>query len=310
MRRLDLRTNTISNITGTGKRYEEGVNASEVSLEFSQALAIDSSGNLLVGQDEDVRKIDSHTGLISTVAGTGESGDTIEGVPVLSARFQRITGLAFNPEGEMFIADDLQEKVFRVDGKNRKVFRVAGTGKQGFAGDSGPALNASFRFIESIAFDAAGNLIVADRENCRIRRVDHLTGVIDTIAVTGGPEEGCPPPPGTNPRLPAPDVLATDATGDVYFVETPMNVVERLDGKLGTLSTVAGTGAYPARFSGDGGLAIAAELNQPSGLAIDLNGNLYVADCGNNRIRRIDARTKIIKTVAGNGLPHVVHSEE
>jgi streptogramin lyase len=310
VRRLDLRTNTISNVSGTGKRYKEGVNASEVSLTFPSELTVDTEGNLFVVEGDYIRRIDSQTGLISTVAGTGKFADTIDGAPALSASFLRMAALAVSPEGEMFIADDLQQKVFRVDGKDGRVHRVAGTGKKGFSGDGGPALDASFLFIESIVMDKAGNLIIADSDNCRIRRVDHLSGVINTIAVTGGLEQGCPPPRGSNPAIPSPYDLALSSDGDVYFVEPAMNVVERLDGKSGALSTVAGTGANG--FTGDGGLAADAELSSPSGLAIDSNGNLFVADWGNNWIRRVDASTKVITTVAGNGRSNCcfVHIEE
>src|SRR2546429_2011781 len=98
----------------------------------------------------------------------------------------------------------------------------------GFSGDGGPALDATFRFIESIALDPAGNLFIADAENCRIRRVDHQTGVVNTVAITGDSKQECPPRPGTNPPLPTPDDLAVGPDGNVYFLEPAMNVVVQL----------------------------------------------------------------------------------
>jgi sugar lactone lactonase YvrE len=309
VRRVDLRTKMMSTVAGTGKPccYREGAKAIEVSLEFPRALAVDSSGNLFIAEGEFIRKVDVQTGLISTFAGREKSGDTKEGLSIKSASFQRITSLAISSAGEMYIADDIQGKIFKINSQNRKVSRVAGSGLKGFSGDGGPALNATFRFIESIALDPAGNLFIADSENCRIRGVDHQTGVINTVAITGDSKQKCPPQPGTNPLLPAPDDLAVGPDGNLYFVEPAINVVVLSD-KANNLSIVAGTGSIG--FSGDGALATGAELSGPSGLAIDSNGNFFVSDCRNNRIRQVDARTKVIITIAGNGFPHTIHSEE
>ena len=160
----------------------------------------------------------------------------------------------------------------------------------------------------SIAFDTADNLLIADSENCRIRRVDHQTGQINTIVVAGGPEQGCPPLPGTNMAMPSTSDLVISSTGDIYFLETPFNVVARADPKSQTPSIVfegAGRG-----FAGDGGPATAAQFAGLSGLAIDAEGNLFVADCDNKRVRKVDARTRVITTIAGNGLPHTIHAQE
>jgi sugar lactone lactonase YvrE len=308
VRRVDLRTNAMSTVAGNGKAccYRENTKAIEASLDFPRALAVDSSDNLFIAEGGSIRKVDMHTGLISTF--TTHAAETKEGVPVESVSFQRITSLAIGSTGDLYVADDIQGRIFRVDGQSRNVSLVAGSGEQGFSGDGGPALRASFRFIESIALDGAGNLYVADGENCRIRRVDHRTGVIQTVAITSEAKEECPPPPGTNPLLPTPEDLAVGPDGNVYFVEPAMNVVVRLD-KTNNLSIVAGTGGIG--FSGDGGLATDAELSGPSGLAIDSSGNLFVSDCRNNRIRRVDARTKVISnTIAGDGFPHIIHAEE
>jgi sugar lactone lactonase YvrE len=309
VRRIDLRRKTISTVAGNGKKccYKDGMKATQVSLDFLRALAVDSSGNLFISEGAQVRKVDTRTGIISTVAGSGKSGDTTDGSPAVSASFQRIDGLAVGPHGNLFLADPTQDKIFKLDVTSGKVSRVAGSGKHGLDGDGGSALEASFRFIEGIAFDHDGNLIIADSENCRIRRVDHETGVINTIAVTGGPKQGCPLQPGIVGFVPTPSDLAVNAAGDVYVLEPAMNVGARLDAKSMTLSIVAGRGQRG--FSGDGGPATEAQLSGPSGLAIDSNGDLFIADYGNQRVRRVDARTKVITTIAGNGFPHVVRSE-
>ena len=297
-------------VAGNGKEccYKEGARATEVSLYSSDTLAVDFSDHLFIGDRANVRRVDLNSGLISTIAGDGKSGDTVEGALALSTSFQRITGLAFSSQGQMYIADMDQGKVFKVDSRTGRVLRVAGNGKPGYAGDGGSALNASFRFITSIAFDAADDLLIADSENCRIRRVDHQSGVVNTILVTGGPEEGCPPPPGTNMPMPSTSDLVIGSTGDIYFLEPAFDVVARADPKSQTPTIVfegAGRG-----FAGDGGPVSAAQLSGLSGLAIDPNGNLFISDCDNKRVRKVDARTKIITTIAGNGLPNTIHGQD
>jgi hypothetical protein len=123
VRRMDLRTNMMSTVAGTGKDccYLEGSKAIEVSLDLPSDLAVDSSGNLFIADGEFIRKVDAHSGLISTVNGREASGDTTEGLSIESTSFQRIAGLAINSEGELYIADDIQEKVFKVSSQNGKV---------------------------------------------------------------------------------------------------------------------------------------------------------------------------------------------
>lgn len=137
---------------------------------------------------------------------------------------------------------------------------------------------------------------------CRVRRVDHTTGIIETIARTGGPEENCPPQPGTIPWQLSPDDPVVDAQGNVYFDEPSVCRVAEVGTSPDNTIIVAGTGEKGS--SGDGVPAISAQLNNPSGLAVDSAGNLFIADYVNNRIFRVDAKTKIITTVAGNGFPH------
>lgn len=298
--RVDLNRKSISIVAGNGKDccFKDGMKASEVSLDDIGPLAVDSQGNLLIGEGTALRKVEALTGVITTIRTNAKLGSTT---------FQRVAALALNSDGDMFIADTYLGKVFKLGSTGGEVHDIAGNGKQGFSGDGGPAIDASFRFIDSIALDKDGNLLIADSENCRIRRVDRTSGVIGSIGVTGGPEQGCPPQPGTVGFLPTPADLVLAPSGDIFFLEPAMNVVMRLAPNSQTLSVVAGTGRQG--FSGDGGLATKADLSGPSGLAIDTNGNLFISDYRNKRVRRVDARTKIINTIAGNGFPHTIHAE-
>jgi sugar lactone lactonase YvrE len=310
VRRIDLVKGTIKTVAGKGQKdccYRAGVPATGVALSYVAALAVDHRGDLLIAEWERVLRVDSHTGLISTVAGTGKSGNTAEGSPALSVSFGQINGLAVDSVGNLFIADGGQHKIFKVSATGGIVSRVAGSGKAGFSGDGGPALEASFLFPLSIALDPTGNIFVADRENCRIRRIDYKTGIVDTIAQTGGPDQNCPPQPGNIGAQPSPSDPVVDSEGNVYFVQESEDVVARVGPNREKQSIVAGTG--DRGFRGDGGPATAAKLANPAGLAVDLEGNIFISEYVNNRIRRVDAKTKIITTIAGNGLPHRIDVE-
>jgi sugar lactone lactonase YvrE len=170
------------------------------------------------------------------------------------------------------------------------------------------AVDASFRFPSGLVTDRSGNLIVADHENCTIRRVDRETSVIKTIAVTGGVEQNCVDRPDNSRPGAFPSDPASDLAGNIYYVLGAMDFVMRIDAGTSAVSVLAGTGRRG--FNGDNGTATKAELANPSGLAIDLDGNIFIAEYVNNRVRRVDAKTKIITTVAGNGLPHRIDIQE
>lgn len=286
VRRIDLKKGTLITVAGNGKDccYNEGAPATRVSLGLVDSIAVDSQGNLFIPDTDAVRKVDARSGLIFTVA-RNETG-----------------GLALDSRGNLFIADAAKGKIFKVEVRTGAVSTIAGTGKADFSGDGGLAVNATFRGARSIAFDSTDNLFVADVENCRIRRIDHATGVIETIAQTGGTEQNCPPQPGVIPWQLSPDNPVIDIKENVYFIEPSVNLVVEAGSSPDRQVIVAGTGKRG--FSGDGGPATSAELGNPSGLAIDSEGNLFISEFVNNRIRRIDGTTRLITTVAGNGLPH------
>lgn len=307
--RIDLKDRTIITVAGNGTDccYKEGAPATQVGFDWINLIAVDSRGNLFIAADEKVRKVDAQSGLIVTVAGNGKGGDTVEGSPALSTSFKAVDGLAIDPAGNLLISDGNQGKIFRIDSVNGTISRVAGNGEYGFSGDGGLAVDASFRLSKSIALDSAGNIFVADVENCRVRRIDQATGIIDTIAQSGGIRENCPPQPEVIPWQLSPDDPVADAKGNVYFNEPSVGRVARADAAIDRPVIVAGTGEKG--FSGIGGPATSAKLNNPSGLAVDPAGNLFIADFVNNRIFRVDAKTKIITIVAGNGLPHRFDAE-
>jgi len=174
---------------------------------------------------------------------------------------------------------------------------VAGGGTTGL-GDGGPATDCMSHNPESVVKDAAGNLYIADRENNRIRKVN-TSGIIITIAGTGTAGYTGNGGPATLATLDGPFAIAISTSGDIFFTETDNNCIRKIDSS-GTISTIAGTGT--SGYNGDGIQATMAQLNGPGGIAIDNTGNIYVADGGNHRIRRIDVSGAIM-TIAGTGMP-------
>ena len=295
VRRIDRRTGIITTFAGGAPtiddvwRVKEGVPATEERLSSPQGLAFDPSGNLLIGEPCRIRRVTTD-GKIDIVAGPVErpcsstfefSGD---GGPARAARLSVPEKIISDREGNIFFSDSFNHRVRRIDAVSKIITTVAGNGTRGFSGDNGPATEALLAFPRGLAFDAAGNLLIADRVNSRIRRVLKSSGTIDTIAGTGGPH----PVSGA--------VFAQDlaAAGEKVIVGGGDGIIELPAGLAGAPRRIAGNGQ--AAFTGDGGAAIAAAIPSPVGVTIDRDGNIFVGDAG--RVRRIDRITGSITTVA------------
>jgi sugar lactone lactonase YvrE len=190
-----------------------------------------------------------------------------------------------------------------VDAATGIITTVAGNGIASSSGDGGPATSASVAFPIGVAVDPQGNIFVTDSSDV-VRRVDAGTGIITTVAGNGTSGFSGDGGPATSASLKFPEAVAVDPQDDLFIADFPNQRIRRVDGTTGIISTVAGNGT--SGFSGDGGPAISAELFQPWGVALDAHGNLFIADEFNGRIRRVDAVTGIITTVAGDG--DIAHS--
>src|SRR5579862_3526295 len=182
---------------------------------------------------------------------------------------------------------------------------VAGTGQMGFSGDGGKATEARLNMPFHCDLDRAGNLYIADTDNNRIRKVDVKTGYIHTVAGNGdkssGGEGRSDGGPAVKAAVSIPYAVVVEESGDLYIVEQKTTLVRKVDGKTGTIATVAGTGK--PGFSGDGGPGSAAQLREPNDCCLDGKGGLLIADVQDWRIRRLDLKTGIITTFAGIGRP-------
>ena len=274
----------------------DGGRATEAQFRFPYGMTVDGAGNLYIADNGDnrVRKVDA-TGTISTIAGTGEPGFSGDGGPATEAQLNFPCGVAVDGAGNLYIADRFNNRVRKVDSTGR-ITTVAGTGNRGFSGDEGPATDAQLYHLQDVAVDGAGNLYIADRSNSRIRKVD-TTGTITTVAGTGERGFSGDGGPATDAQLLGAAGVAVDGAGNLYIADTSNHRVRKVD-TTGTISTIAGTGERG--FSGDGGSATEAQINGPYGMAMDGADNLYFADFGNRRIRKVDA-TGVISTVAGTG---------
>ncbi len=179
----------------------------------------------------------------------------------------------------------------------------------GFAGDGGPAASAELSMPKGVAVDRSGNLFISDNGNRRVRRVDAATGIITTVVgnspcphASGACEGGFSGDGGPATKAELNDVfggIALDADGNLFIADSGNQRVRRVDKATGVITTVAGNGTRG--FSGDAGPATSAELNVPSAVSVDTSGNLFIADSGNRRVRRVDQATGVITTVAGGG---------
>ncbi len=227
--------------------------------------------------------------------------------PAMEAWLDAPNGIAFDPQrGDLYIADSNNDVIRRVDARNN-IEPVAGSHDlgTGFSGDNGPAIVAQLDTPDGVAIAPDGDLIVADSHNDRIRRVDRPTRIITTIAGSGENGYDGDDKPATEAALNTPSAVAAAANGDIYIADTLNYRIRMVDARTGLIHTVAGDGeaGVDPQHVGDGGPATSAHLNMPSDVALDpRTGDLYIADMHHNRVRRVDAKTKIISTVAGSGV--------
>lgn len=237
-------------------------------------------------------------GFIRTIAGNGQSGVSLDGLPATETPLGRPRSVFVDSVGNVYFSDTQLHLVRVIDAVSATISTVAGSGFGGFyAGDGGPATEASLYNPRGIFIDRHGNLYIADGWNHVVRRVDATTGIIESVAGDGLPGFSGNTFPATESSLNNPSGVFVDREGHLYIADLNNNRVRRVDAQSGVMSTVAG-GLFQG-FSGDGGPATRASLNGPISVFLDRGGNMFIADAGNLRIRRVD-RNGIINTVAGS----------
>lgn len=295
----------ITTVAGTGAPDFKGDGAAALAAGLSnpRGIAADAAGNVYISDSTNnrVRKIDAATGTITTVAGNGNRDYSGDGGPAVKASIAFPMGLTVDREGHLYIADARNHRIRRVDAKTGIITSVAGQGMRGLGGDNGPALSALLSYPTSVTVDEEGNLYIADSENGGIRRVDKKTGIISSVVGEGTPgaktdSSGTPTIRGL---FVAPVGLIYDGKGSLYVADSFLNRIKKVELATRKVTIVAGKGVN--QFCGDGGPAKEACLNQPASVAIDGAGNVYIADAGNDRVRKVDIKSGIVTTVAGSG---------
>jgi len=296
---MKLSAQSILTIAGGGT--DDGRPATVAGLGPS-GMAVDAAGNFYFSDSSRIRKVVAGSGIITTVAGNGAQGFSGDGGAATAAGLAGPAGVALDSAGNLYIVDAFNYRIRKVAAGSGIITTVAGNGSQGFSGDGGVATSAGFYGLSDLALDSVGNLYISDTfpdgTNGRIRKVAVGSGIITTVAGNGSPVFSGDGGPATAAGLKYPRGVALDSAGNLYIADYNQRIRKVAAGS-GIITTVAGNGSFG--FSGDGGTATAAALNDPNGVALDSAGNLYIADLLNNRIRKVTAESGIITTVAGNG---------
>ena len=229
---------------------------------------------------------------INTVAGGGPNNLT-----ALNASIGYPDSIALDAAGNIYIADSYSNHIFKVDATGNLTV-VAGNGTPGYSGDGGPATSAALNNPEGVFVDGSGNIFIADTDNFAIREVaasttDIITTVAGTLGVQGYSPNGTV---ATSADLNYPSNMVVDSSGDIYIADTDNFVIREVTG--GAIETVVGNNTLS--YSGDGGLAVDAELSAPAGVALDASGNLYIGDSDNSAVREVVTASGDIQTVAGS----------
>ncbi|MFH1851995.1 MAG: choice-of-anchor Q domain-containing protein [Candidatus Neomarinimicrobiota bacterium] len=295
---LELTPAQIKTIAGNGNNSDTGDGGLAINAQLKDptSIAVGPDGSIYIAEESGyrVRRI-APDGIISTFAGTGIGTSTGDGGLATAATLRSPRGVAVDPIGNEYISEYYGYKIRKVD-TTGVISTIAGTGSYGFSGDGGAATSAQLYYPEGVTVGPDNCIYIADSGNQRIRRIDSA-GIISTVAGNGGRGFSGDGGSATSAWLYYPHQVAFDQSNNMYIADFGNNRIRMVDSD-GVITTVAGSGVKG--YSGDGGLAINAQLNLPSSIEIDNNDNLLICDQSNNRIR-IVTPSGIINTLAGDG---------
>ena len=274
----------------------KSLSATKTEISLVDGIAVDKKGNVYIAMRDNniISRIDLK-GNMTTYVGTGSSGFSGDGGKATEARLNVPAGLAFDKSGNLYIADRNNNRIRKVNARGI-ITTIAGTGTAGFSGDGGPATQAQLHLPSGVALDGKGNIFLSDRSNNRIRVIDS-SGKIRTYAGSGKDGFKGDNGPALKASIDSPFGIALDRKGNLYIADRRNNRVRKVNVQ-GIITTVAGDGGY--FMMGDNGPAYRASIAGPTGVVVDDQGTLYIADRENNRIRAVDSQG-MISTVVGTG---------
>jgi len=320
-----LTSGNLVDVAGNGYGLDppqDGIPAVSAELEFPSSVVLDASGNVYIADSvhNRIRMVCASStsatifgtgagctgaGIIVTIVGNGDANYSGDGSLAAGATLDTPFGVALDGAGNLYIADGGNNVIRKISAATGIITTIAGNGTKGHYGDGAAATLAQLNHPRGVTVDGSGNLFIADTDNHRIRRVDAVTGIITAVAGTGfmsgdgtGDYSG-DGGPATAARFDFPYTVAFDLAGNMYIPDSGNNVIRKVD-PAGIITAFAGT--HQAGFLGDGGPAIAAELDEPRGVITDPAGNVYIADTQSSAIRKVSATTGIITTIAQNGV--------
>jgi sugar lactone lactonase YvrE len=290
VRKVALGTGIISTFAGNGTAGYSGDNgpATSAELKVPVGMALDGAGNLYIADEGNsvIRKVNA-SGTITTMAGNNTVGYSGDNGLATSASLYAPSGVAVDNSGNLYIADTGNNRIREVAAATGIITTIAGTGTAGYSGDNGAAVSATLNKPSAVVEGSTGNLYVLDTGNNVVRLVN-TTGTITTIAGNGTAGYSGDDGPATGATLHTPYGLNIDSSGNLYIADSANNVV-RMVSTAGIISTIAGNGT--AGYSGDNGAAISATLDNPQGVTVDNQGNVYISDQSNNRVREVSTPT-------------------
>jgi sugar lactone lactonase YvrE len=289
IRRVEAATGIISTIAGNGEAgYSgDGGKATEAALNEPYGVVVDRAGNIYTADrlNRRVRRIDTSSGIITTLAGTGEAAYSGDGGKAAQAGLAEPNGLAFDPdETRLYIADVADHRVRVVDLASGIIETFAGTGIAEHGGDGGPVREARIFGARAVKVASDGTVYILERQGSSLRAVNPATGIISTIAGTTGRGYSGDGGPAMSAVFDAPKEMALDRDGSLLIVDTENHAIRRIDRASGVVTTVAGG---RRGGEGDGGPAAGAGLDRPHGAVVGPDGAIYIGDTNNHRIRKV-----------------------
>ena len=284
VRKIAASTGIIMTVAGNGSAGFSGDGGPATSAELATpaAVALDAAGNLYIADHDNnrVRKVDATTGTITTVAGNGTAGYSGDGGAATNAKLNFPVGIALDSAGDIFITDNVDNTVREISATTGIITTVISNESTPSPGFNGPV---------GIAIDGSGNLFIADTGNHRVVKLTIGSGTISTVAGNGAAGSSGDDGPATSAALNYPAGVTLDSAGNLYINDALSNNIRKVSAATGIISTVVGDGT--AGYSGDGGAAVDAEINDPGGVAVDSAGNLYIPDASNSVVREVSPLT-------------------